>query len=1082
MMQHKKEDSLVIYKASAGSGKTFTLAVNYIKLLILSPQNYRNILAVTFTNKATEEMKLRVLSQLYGIWKLLPDSKGYLNKVTTELGLSEDYVSRQAGVALSNLLHNYNYFQVETIDAFFQSVLRNLARELELTANLHVGLNDYQVEQQAVDELIESLKPTSKVLKWILSYIQQNISDDKSWNVIGQIKKFGENIFKDVYKSNYRSIHELLSNEQAYENYVKTIRGIRVESEKSLQRIADGFYRLLEDNGLEVKDFSNGSRGVCSYFEKLAKGKYDEEDVLTKTVKQGMEDPKIWVRKNEQIEGNRKFDVVRNYLLPYIIDAEKEREHLVVSLKSAKLTLRHLDQLRLLSNIEDKVREINASSNRFLLSDTQMLLHSLIQGSDSPFIFEKIGTQLEHIMIDEFQDTSTTQWHNFKVLLQECLSRPNSRNLIVGDVKQSIYRWRSGDWRLLNNIEDQFDSSLYRFSVQSKKDNFRSERNIVTFNNSFFSFASQFEYQEFSKINQENAKQIFMAYQDVVQSVPEDKPCRGMVEIDLLPNADYKERMLEKIGETIDILLQHGATPQSIAILVRSNKTIAEIADYLTQTRPAISIISDEAFKLDSSLAVHIIINALTVMLNPTDKLTIAILAKAYQKHILKNDVPDERMLLRKQDLTSYLPREFWERRGSLLSMPVYNLVEFIYQVFRLEVLNEQNAYICTFYDLLNNFLMEKSADIQDVIHEWEENMKDKTIQSDEFNGVRLITIHKSKGLEFEHVIIPFCDWQLEKTGHILWCSPTEAPFNQLSLIPIDFSPKQMKGSVFEADYLHEHLQNVVDNLNLLYVAFTRASKNLFVFGKQGNANSRSFVIAQVIEQVHEALPDSSYIEGSESETGDISFTYGELYIPPTDKKQFADTQNVFNKQPSPIELKVEVFPGKVDFLQSNRSKEFLADDEDDDKIKGYINIGNILHQVFAKIHTVDDIDKVLKELEFNGILYDEQITYEGLVKLLHSRFDDPRVARWFSPKWRLFNECTILMIDPDTDCTIEQRPDRVIMDDNEVIVIDFKFGNPREEYHRQVLRYMSLLSAMGYDNVKGYLWFVYSNNIVEIR
>ena len=247
---------LTVYKASAGSGKTFTLAVNYIKILLNNPHSYRNILAVTFTNKATEEMKLRILSQLYGIWKLLPSSKGYLDKVTSELDITPEHASQQAGAALSNLLHNYNYFRVETIDTFFQAVLRNLARELDLTANLHVGLNDTQVEQQAVDKLIEELSPNSKVLKWIMEYIQQNIADDKSWNVIGQIKRFGENIFKDVYKDNRKQLSALMANEEAFERYVKTMRALAKEAESKLVGIGEGFEQLLEENQLSVADFA----------------------------------------------------------------------------------------------------------------------------------------------------------------------------------------------------------------------------------------------------------------------------------------------------------------------------------------------------------------------------------------------------------------------------------------------------------------------------------------------------------------------------------------------------------------------------------------------------------------------------------------------------------------------------------------------------------------------------------------------------------------------------------------------------------------------------------------------------------
>lgn len=1074
-------DSLIIYKASAGSGKTFTLAVSYIKLLIASPHSYKSILAVTFTNKATEEMKLRILSQLYGIWKLLPESRSYLNIITSELDISEAYASSQAGIALSNLLHNYNYFKVETIDAFFQRILRNLARELDLTANLNIFLHDKQVEQQAVDELIESLKPDSKVLKWIMSYIQQNIDEDKSWNIIGQIKKFGENIFNDVYKSHYHSIHELLANEEAFDTYVKKIQHIQREAEKELQNIAEGFYLLLAKYGLEITDFSKGKLGVCGYFEKLQAGVYDEKRVLGKNVLTALEDPYSWVRKNEQVDGNTKLELVRSIFFPYLVEAETKRKKQLFLLRSAILTLKNLDKLRLLSIIEDKVRELNTEAGRFLLSDTQMLLHSLIKDNDSPFIFEKIGSTLEHIMIDEFQDTSTTQWYNFNVLLKECLSYSSSRSLIVGDVKQSIYRWRSGDWKLLNNIEDEFSSNV-RFSVKNKTDNYRSERNIIDFNNAFFELAARFEYENFLELNSHEAQQISIAYSDVLQNVPFTKDACGKVELRLLSAEDAEKRIFDYVGETIDLLLSQGVLPKDIAILTRKNDYITKIADYLSETRPQLSLVSDEAFKLDASLAVHIIIDALTILLHPADNLTLASLVKSYQKYVLNNEILNDDFLVSGKTLSSYLPKEFWERREELLSLPIYSLVEFIYQTFQLDIFEEQSAYICAFYDNLGTFLTEKSSDLEMFLQEWEENIKTKNIQSDELNGVRLITIHKSKGLEFDHVIIPFCDWLLELSGNVLWCRPSVAPFNILPLIPITFYPKQMQGTIYEGDYVNEHLQNIVDNLNLLYVAFTRAAKNLFIFAQKGNSSRRSFVIEQILKQVHYKLENSNYITPEDNEYGDTLFTYGSLYVP-LEKKTECITHNVFMESPTSIKIGIKVSLGKVSFLQSNQSKEFLTGSEE--KVidnKEYISLGRILHQVFAKIHTISDIDRVLKELEFNGLLYDNQITFERLTQLLYTRLTDPRVAEWFSPKWKVFNECSILTLNSETNMIVEQRPDRVLIGDTEVIVIDFKFGNPQEHYKQQVSLYMSLLTSMGYTNVRGYLWFIYSNNIVEVK
>ena len=304
------QQQLTVYKASAGSGKTFTLATEYIKLLIANPQSYRSILAVTFTNKATEEMKMRILSQLYGIWKQLPDSQSYMEKITNELKITDSIAAKRAGTALSYLIHNYSYFRVETIDTFFQSVLRNLARELDLTANLRLELNDDQVEQQAVDELIESLEPNSEILRWIMSYIRDNIEDDKSWNVIGKIKDFGRNIFKDVYKSNSKSLNTALNRKDFFTEYTAKLHKIKNQSMEHLQQYVASFFDVLDENGLSIDDFSYGTSGVCGYFQKLKDGILDDDKLLTKRVLDAMEGAETWVKKQERRPDNPIFALV----------------------------------------------------------------------------------------------------------------------------------------------------------------------------------------------------------------------------------------------------------------------------------------------------------------------------------------------------------------------------------------------------------------------------------------------------------------------------------------------------------------------------------------------------------------------------------------------------------------------------------------------------------------------------------------------------------------------------------------------------------------------------------------------------
>ena len=1067
---------LTVYKASAGSGKTFTLATEYIRLLVENPQCYRNILAVTFTNKATEEMKMRILSQLYGIWKQLPESDKYLQNIQEKTGLAPNVISERAGLALNNLTHNYNYFRVETIDTFFQSVLRNMARELDLTTNLRIGLNDYQVEELAVDQLIEDLTTTDVMLQWILKYIMENISDDKSWNVIAQIKKFGQNIFKDYYKEVSITLEQKMGEAGFFENYTTCLRDLRKAAEEYMKEIGESFFDTLEGEGLNVDDLSSKQRGIASFFNKLRKGTFDPS-IITTTVANHLENIEKWCPKTNP-RRDVVLQVVESSLIQILKCAVEAQEKQWKIFQSSNLTLRHLNQLRLLSSIEKKVREINETENRFLLSDTQQLLHSLIDGSDSPFIFEKIGTQLQHVMIDEFQDTSTIQWQNFKVLLAETMSHEDGSNLIVGDVKQSIYRWRSGDWRLLNGIENQFNSML--MEIKSLSTNYRSTRNVIDFNNTFFRHAAKVEYQALEELECDEREQLEKAYADVEQKVPDDKKDEGRVTIELLPYNEYQESVLEHTVEYVRELIDAGVSQKDIAILVRYNNHIPLIAQYFLENLPEVSIVSDEAFRLEASSAVCLMIQALHLLLHPDDQLTKAAIVKTWLCTVQGKELTDDQFMIAGNNFDEYLPEAYIAHFDELLTLPLYELAEKIYSIFQLHRLEGQGAYLCAFYDHLANYVNENTTDIQSFLTEWDENLSKKTIQSDETNGIRLISIHKSKGLEFDHVIIPYCDWTLEKySDNIIWCKPDEAPFNDLPIVPIDYSPKMM-GSIYEKEYLHEHLQNTVDNLNLLYVAFTRAAKSLYVVGKRGAKNSRSALIELCLPLVAESMPEAQ-LEGMENNEAAIVFEYGTCQtsqpeLPSQNNEK--ESSNPFLQKSEAISVSIRTYDSKVNFRQSNRSRDFI-EGEDIDQQRRYIQAGSILHEIFSTIQTEKDIPEALQRLQFEGILYDEEMTAKRITSMLRKRLSDPRIASWFSPRWTLFNECTILSVEDGE--VHEHRPDRVITDGDEWIVVDFKFGHPDPEYHTQVRRYMDLLSSMGHQNIKGYLWYVYSNKIEEV-
>ena len=1084
------EQALTVYKASAGSGKTFTLASEYITLVVKNPQDYRSILAVTFTNKATQEMKTRILSQLYGIAHSLPDSEAYYEQVRMKTGFSEQTIRENAAKALSLLTHHYNEFRVQTIDAFFQSVLRNLARELNLTANLRVDLNDEQVEAQAVDELINSLEEGEEVLNWIRDYIDKNIEDDKGWNVISQIKDFGKNIFKDFYKDHKTELDNRFSDESFFNDFITVLRERRTRILNRLNEHAKQMYQKIRDANLDNPNLFNGkTKGILPHIIKLTKGT-PSNDTTLQYVQSCIDSAEKWPA--SKCPAKERAAIIELASASLCSDLKILNDYRINDWReyqSCNLTLKHLSQLRLLHAISEAVDEINKDTNRFMLSNTQSLLCTLMKDSDTPFVFEKMGAYLKHIMIDEFQDTSTIQWNNFRKLLDNCMAQVDSHNLIVGDVKQSIYRWRQGDWKLLNNIEHEFTKE--QIKIEPLDTNYRSEENIIRFNNAFFKQAVLQTVKELESEGIHGATELVEAYKEIEQKPRKDNG-KGCVRIKLFrydsKNAsDYKQKILNELIENIRQLLDQGYKQKDIAILARSKTVIPDIVDSFQNIDTNVSLVSDEAFRLDASLAVNVIIEALRLLTHPHDKLTESKLVKLYQQQVIKTgkDINDLFVGENSTELKSFLPSGYIDKFESLSRLSLIDLVDEIYSLFSLDSLEGQSAYVCTFYDTLNEYLRDHPADIDDFIEEWEDTLSSNTIQSDEVDGIRLITIHKSKGLEYDNVLIPFCDWELEKTNGItIWCSgdDKEKPYGELPLIPVDYSSK-MLGTVFEDDYKEEHLQNTVDNMNLLYVAFTRAGKNLFITGKKykertSGKSERSHIIQYIIEELAKELPGA--IIDDAGENGPISFELGTLSTCEERVEKEKATENPFELSPKTHKLKIETFPHPVSFRQSNKSHDFIkGEDIDPSDARRYIKVGNVLHQLFSTILTEADIEPRLKELEQAGIIYNDDITSRELQNKISCALSNEKVKNWFSPRWKLFNECTILDYDKETGDVYEHRPDRVMTDGKEMIVVDFKFGKPRDEYHEQVQRYMRLLMRMGYKQVSGYIWYVLRNEIV---
>ena len=447
------EQSLTICKASAGSGKTFALTVEYIMELLQpnAEHEFKHTLAVTFTNKATAEMKSRILETLYGLKMGLKESEPYLEAIQKKrkadplpdsspsigkgfLPIEEaSFIRQQAGKALTAILHDYSHFRVETIDSFFQSILRNMARELGLSANLQVELSHDEIIESAVDSLIETMDTKPEVRQWVLDYVHEQLNSGDKWDIVGPLKDFAENIFREEYQR--RSEEELrrLGDAEAIKAFKSRMYAIRENALKKVEEAVDNVMNLIED-------FSQISYGknLQSF---LIKARAMESDGPGKSV----------LNSRFKVQSSSTFDLQAR-LAEFTSLYEKCRKEYL----SATLALRHLGPLRLLNYIDERAREIEGDAGRFTLSSTPALLSKMVEGSDAPFIFEKIGTFINNVMIDEFQDTSRMQWENFKKLLFEKLAS-GGKGLLVGDIKQSIYRWRNGDWKILYGIEKEKD-------------------------------------------------------------------------------------------------------------------------------------------------------------------------------------------------------------------------------------------------------------------------------------------------------------------------------------------------------------------------------------------------------------------------------------------------------------------------------------------------------------------------------------------------------------------------------------------------------------------------------------------------
>ena len=1073
--------TLYIYRASAGSGKTFTLAVEYIKLLIANPGAYRHTLAVTFTNKATGEMKERILGQLYGIANSLQSSQSYYEKIKEAFpGLDENEIRSRADRALHLMLHDYGHFRIQTIDAFFQSILRGLAKELELSGDIEITLDGKKLLEDCVDLLIKRLTPDSNEMKWLVEYIKEHLDKGKSWGVHSAIKNFAQNILKEEYQEKGENMRQQIKkdNGKILTDYRDAIRAVEENITSRIKNIAGQFFAIAKKNSLTVDDFYYKNSGIWSFFVKLERGELLE---LSKRALECVGNP-------EKISG--KLSAAECDLIAGLL---QQNQQLYVNelshLNSCRLSLTRFHQLRLLNSIADTLQLENNSENRFLLSQTTYLLSRMID-NDTSFIFEKIGTEINHIFIDEFQDTSKLQWSCFKVLLDEVMSR-GGFNLIVGDVKQAIYRWRNSDWNILNNIDAEFPAgTIGNYNTEKLNNssnttvNYRSQQNVVEFNNKFFTEGVKMIDSTYSTDLGTRLNDLKRAYGDVAQ-IPYKKGARGYVEVHLLESGkktDEKAAVArEQLTRTLHTLLdEQQVKPSDITILIRWNTDIPDIVDDFNREFPNYSIVSESAYELSSSAALRILVAALRYILRPGDVLNSTELVAAYSRYVLKSDIPMTEIFERKERILEILPKLLIGKQKELSEEPVNEVLEQLIQILDLNAIEGEEPYIYSFLDYAAEYLQKNNCGIAEFLSAWDDELCTKSIPGGQEESVRIMTIHKSKGLEFHTVIIPFCYGSITKEWHnyqkekILWCNPKNHPFDMIDLLPIEYLEK-MRLSAYSEEYYRETLFELVDNLNILYVAFTRASHNLFIFS---NCEQKENSIQQVIS----CLMNRMELSGSAYDAGKGVFTYGNI-VPSEESKpakvdEVESGMNPFTMEAVECSQPFVSYANNLTSRQSNNLARFLAKSNEELKYAEYMDLGELLHDIMSHLITGCELEQELAKKQMQGLIVSEG-TRQEIKRLIGAALDNPEAKDWFNGRYRVFNECNMLYRDGKQRVC---RPDRVMIDGSTAIVVDFKFARPIEKHKEQVQNYMANLLQMGYTDVKGYLWYIFKNIIEPVN
>lgn len=1051
-----------IYRSSAGSGKTRTLAKEYLKLALKSRADYfKHILAVTFTNKSTQEMKDRILAYLDDFANGRENDLS--DELRTELRLDASTFQMYAQEVQADILHKYSQFSISTIDAFFQKVIRSFTREAGLVGDYRLEVEQQPVMEEVIDNLIDELGSNEQLTKWVVEFANENLVNERAWDVRSSLIKFSEEIFKEEYREIEEEVEKITSVTNFFPDLLTKLRKRKFEFVKAVATKAKEAIAIIQQNGLTSDDFKYANGGVYGWFQKISRIQSVSDFDVTALGKRPLGDYQI--SKNfpgkDTKHAGLMMRLAEEKLIPILLDLLEYREKNYKAAISADVALNNFYSFGLIIDISRKLKEYKDENGIMLLADAPRFLNGVIRDSDTPFIYEKVGSFYRNYLIDEFQDTSGLQWKNFLPLLTNGLDQ-GFQSMVVGDVKQAVYRWRGGDLNLLQQQVEE-EVGAHRINTKELNHNYRSAEAVVSFNNQLFKSLATIVAAETGKVISVDA------YQDVEQKL--HKKETGFVSVTVFKDEEdikWQVAAMEQVPVYLERLQRLGISLKDIAILVRYNfegqQIIKHLLDYKNsdQAKPdcRYEVVSNESLRLDGASSVNLLVSALRYLLNPEDAIARAQLGYEHARiHEKDRPLTEVFTVANQVDFENNLPEGFSKRKTTLKKMPLYELTESLIELFSLGKVTGELGYLQSFQDLVLEFTNRERNDIGVFLEWWDEIKGKKSIQvSGEVDAVQILTVHKSKGLQFKYVIIPFCAWELDHgsgRNPNLWVSADEIPFDKAGYLPVKYS-STLDETLFADYYREERSRSYLDNLNLLYVALTRAEHGLIVMVPGGGKKNIGRLLIDGLQQSIE-----------------LQSGWDKLTQTWQSGKWIAAIEKKPRLTSTPIDLTRYASTSWRDQLVIRQtSKGYFQRTESETFQK--VRYGIYIHSILSKLKYKEEWQQILERLVDEGLISREE--KPRVFELLEELLANPLISSWFSEPWNVRTEVPLIL--PGGG---DNRIDRLLTQGKKAVIIDFKTGEPAKADQHQVLEYINILHQMQFTEVEGYLLYTKTGDVVSV-